>query len=99
MITVKELIKIIELYSAKKKSAKPIAAYSTLYPDTSSDSASGKSNGALFVSARILTRNIKKRGKKGITKYTKYWNVIISIKFKEPTQIRAEISIKPIETS
>jgi len=30
IITVKALIRIIELYSARKKSANPIAAYSTL---------------------------------------------------------------------
>jgi hypothetical protein len=36
---------MILLYSAKKKSAKPIAEYSTLYPETSSASASGRSKG------------------------------------------------------
>jgi hypothetical protein len=68
MITVKVLIRIIEPYSARKKSAKPILAYSTLKPETNSLSASGKSNGALFVSAKIETRNIKNKGKKGIIK-------------------------------
>jgi hypothetical protein len=68
IITEKVLMSIIEPYSARKKSAKPILAYSTLNPDTNSDSASGKSKGALFVSARIETRNIKKRGKKGTAK-------------------------------
>jgi hypothetical protein len=58
----------MEPYSARKKSANPILAYSTLNPDTSSDSASGKSNGARFVSAKIDTRNIKKRGKNGMKK-------------------------------
>jgi hypothetical protein len=71
MITVKALIRIIEQYSAKKNKANPIDAYSTLNPDTSSDSASGKSKGARFVSAKILTRNIKKRGRKGIAKKIK----------------------------
>jgi len=32
-------------YSAKKNKTNVVAAYSTLYPETSSDSASGKSNG------------------------------------------------------
>jgi hypothetical protein len=67
-LAVKTLIRIIEPYSARKKRAKPILAYSTLKPETSSDSASGKSNGARFVSARIETKNIKKSGKKGIQK-------------------------------
>ena len=71
IITVRELIKIIDPYSAKKNSAKPILAYSTLKPDTNSDSASGKSNGALFVSAKIEIKNIRNNGKKGITKNTK----------------------------
>lgn len=68
--TVRALINIIELYSAKKNKANPIAAYSTLYPLTNSDSASGKSKGALFVSAKILTKNIKNSGKKGSKKNT-----------------------------
>jgi hypothetical protein len=33
-----------------------------LYPATGSDSASGKSKGALLVSANAVTRNIKKLG-------------------------------------
>jgi hypothetical protein len=66
--TVKILIAIIEPYSAKKNSAKPILEYSTLKPETSSDSASGKSKGARFVSAKIETKNIKNKGKKGIKK-------------------------------
>ena len=65
---VKALISIIELYSARKNRAKPILPYSTLNPETNSDSASGKSKGALLVSARILTKNIINNGKKGITK-------------------------------
>jgi hypothetical protein len=70
--TANVLIKIIEPYSARKKSAKPILAYSTLKPETSSDSASGKSNGARFVSARIDIKNIKNNGKKGKAKKIKF---------------------------
>jgi hypothetical protein len=66
-ITVNTLIIIIEQYSAKKNKANPILEYSTLKPDTSSDSASGKSKGALFVSANMLTINIKNNGKNGTT--------------------------------
>jgi len=68
IITVNVLIAIIDPYSAKKNKAKPMLEYSTLKPETSSDSASGKSNGARFVSAKIETKNIKNKGKKGITK-------------------------------
>jgi hypothetical protein len=71
IITVNVLIRIIEQYSAKKNKANPIEAYSTLKPDTNSDSASGRSKGARFVSAKILTKNIKNNGRKGIAKNTK----------------------------
>jgi hypothetical protein len=63
---------MIEPYSARKNKAKPILAYSTLKPETSSDSASGKSKGARFVSANIEINHIIKRGKKGITKKIKF---------------------------
>jgi|TARA_B100000768_G_scaffold179470_1_gene197211 hypothetical protein len=61
---------MIDPYSAKKNKANPILAYSTLKPETSSDSASGKSKGALFVSAKIEIKNIRHNGEKGIKKYT-----------------------------
>ena len=59
-------MRIILLYSARKNKAKPIAEYSTLYPDTNSASASGKSNGCLFVSANAQIKNKIKIGKRGI---------------------------------
>src|SRR5215208_1526452 len=46
-------------YSAMKKSENFIALYSVWYPVISSDSASGRSNGSLFVSANTATRKIK----------------------------------------
>lgn len=45
------LIKIILEYSDKKIKANPILLYSTLNPDTNSDSPSEKSKGDRFVSA------------------------------------------------
>lgn len=99
IIVVKALISIIELYSAKKKRANPILAYSTLYPLTSSLSASGKSKGALLVSAKILTRNMKKIGNRGARKNRNSWNKTILKKFKEPTQTKTIIKINPIDTS
>lgn len=68
IITVKTLINIMEPYSARKNNAKPMLAYSTLKPETNSDSASGRSNGARFVSASIDTNHIIKSGKNGKTK-------------------------------
>lgn len=50
-------IAIILAYSAKKNKAKLIPEYSTLYPETNSASASGKSKGALFVSASAEIKN------------------------------------------
>jgi hypothetical protein len=63
--TVKVHIKMILLYSAKKNKAKPMAEYSTLYPDTNSASASGKSKGCLLVSANVQIKNIINIGNKG----------------------------------
>jgi len=99
IITVNVLIKIIEQYSAKKNKAKPIEAYSTLNPETSSDSASGRSKGARFVSARMLTKNIRKSGKKGTRKKTKLWKLTTETRFIEPTQRRFATKIIPIDTS
>jgi hypothetical protein len=54
------------LYSAKKNIANVIDEYSTLYPATISASASGRSNGALFVSAKREIKKIILIGNKGI---------------------------------
>jgi hypothetical protein len=64
--TNKRDIKIILEYSAKKNKAKAIPEYSTLKPETNSDSPSVKSKGVLFVSARAETANIIAAGNKGI---------------------------------
>jgi hypothetical protein len=65
-VDTKALIKSILAYSPKKNKAKVIAEYSTLYPETSSASASGKSKGCRFVSASIDTQNKTNIGNKGI---------------------------------
>jgi len=62
-------INIICAYSAKKKLAKVIAEYSTLKPETSSDSPSVKSKGARLVSAKADTKNIIAAGNRGITNH------------------------------
>jgi hypothetical protein len=58
-------LKIILLYSARKKRAKPLAEYSTLYPDTNSASASGRSKGCRLVSANVVTKKTIKTGNNG----------------------------------
>ena len=63
--TTKHDIKNIFEYSAKKKNAKVTLEYSVEYPATNSASASGKSNGCRFVSAKITIKNISSMGNNG----------------------------------
>jgi len=58
-------IKMILEYSAKKNKVKITLEYSTLKPETNSDSASGKSKGTRLVSANILMKNKIQEGNKG----------------------------------
>ena len=55
------IIKILA-YSAIKIKANPPLLYSTLKPDTNSDSPSAKSKGARFVSAIVVTTQTKEIG-------------------------------------
>lgn len=55
-------INIMLAYSAKNNNAKDMEEYSTLYPDTSSDSPSVRSKGALLVSAIKDTTNMTAAG-------------------------------------
>ena len=86
-------------YSAKKNKTNVVAAYSTLYPETNSDSASGKSNGIRLVSAKAEIKNIKKLNINGNINQIVVWNKTISLKFNEPTHNSIVITIIPIETS
>lgn len=61
-MAVNAFIMMMLAYSAMKNMANGPAAYSTLNPDTSSDSPSVKSNGARLVSARVETNHIMARG-------------------------------------
>lgn len=61
-MAVRVFISIIFAYSARKNRAKGPAAYSTLKPDTNSDSPSVRSNGARFVSASVEMYHIIARG-------------------------------------
>lgn len=58
---VKSLITIMLAYSAIKIKANLPALYSTLNPETSSDSPSAKSKGVRFVSAKIEVNQISRR--------------------------------------
>ena len=61
-VVVNTLMMRILMYSAIKIRANIVALYSTLNPDTSSDSPSAKSNGVRLVSAREDTNHIITRG-------------------------------------
>lgn len=58
-------IRRILAYSARKNNAKGPAAYSTLNPETSSDSPSVRSKGARLVSASVEIYHIAARGQAG----------------------------------
>lgn len=63
-------------YSAKKNRAKGPPAYSTLKPETSSDSPSVRSNGARFVSARVEMYHIAASGQAGIINHVASWAML-----------------------
>lgn len=65
-MVVRAFIRRMLVYSAMKNRAKGPAAYSTLNPETNSDSPSVKSNGARFVSARVEMYHIMAIGQAGI---------------------------------
>jgi hypothetical protein len=69
-------------YSPKKKAANKIPEYSTLYPATNSASASGKSKGALFVSAKIEIKKMIHIGNNGkINQIVSFCISVILFKF------------------
>ena len=55
-------------------------------PETSSDSASAKSIGALLVSAKAPIKNIINTGNKGTINQIGFWASIITVKFKLPVK-------------
>lgn len=63
-------IRRILAYSARKKRANGPPAYSTLKPETSSDSPSVRSKGARLVSASVEIYHIAARGHIGIISHT-----------------------------
>jgi hypothetical protein len=62
-VTVRRLINRIFIYSAIKIKANIPALYSTLNPETNSDSPSAKSKGVRFVSAKFVINHRISRGK------------------------------------
>lgn len=92
-------IKIMLVYSAIKNKANGPAAYSTLKPDTSSDSPSVKSNGARLVSARVEIYHIIARGHAGKINQICSCVVIRVCREKEPFISKTDSRIIAIVTS
>src|SRR5688572_2270163 len=89
-----------------------VEEYSTMKPATSSDSASGRSKGGRFVSARPEMKKIRKSGKSGIRcqsrKVLGRPSIVprpvvcastTSVRLSEPTASSTAMMTKPIETS
>lgn len=83
-VTVNAFIIIMLVYSAIKNRANGPAAYSTLNPDTSSDSPSVRSNGARLVSANVEMNHIIARGHVGSSNQVNCWVVISVDKVNDP---------------
>lgn len=66
-------ISMMLAYSARKNRANGPAAYSTLNPETNSDSPSVRSKGARFVSASVETYHIIARGQQAKIRYRGSW--------------------------
>ena len=85
-------------YSAKKKNTNITAACSVIKPLTSSDSASAKSKGALFVSAIDPIKNIINIGRSGTIYQIAFCASVLTVKLKLPdnniTSKIAELKIK-----
>ena len=79
-----------------------IALYSVWYPATSSDSASGMSNGTRLVSAKPDTRNMKAERKSGRIIQPNgpcCWARTISVNETLPTRSSTGTRLRPIATS
>lgn len=87
---VRAFIMIILVYSAMKNKAKGPAAYSTLKPDTSSDSPSVKSNGARLVSAKVEINHIIASGHVGMISQIDSWVCINMRRVKDPLSISTD---------
>lgn len=86
-------------YSARKNRAKGPPAYSTLNPETSSDSPSVRSKGARFVSARVEIYHIAARGQAGIISQMASCAVLNVCSVKLPVKMMRERRIRPRLTS
>jgi hypothetical protein len=77
-------ISTIEQYSPRKKNTKIIPLCSVKNPATSSDSASGRSNGVRFVSASAEMKKIMNIGSSGTTNQIASWLSIMLMMLNDP---------------
>lgn len=90
--------KILE-YSAKKINAKPPLLYSTLNPETNSDSPSAKSKGVRFVSANEVQNQTSANGKDKNKNQIFCWKKVKEKKLYPPTKKIKDNKIKANLTS
>lgn len=83
-MVVRAFIIMIFAYSARKNKANGPPAYSTLNPETNSDSPSVRSKGARLVSASVEMNHIIVRGQDGMINHINSWVVISVDNVKEP---------------
>lgn len=99
MIVDRAFIMMMLVYSAMKNSANGPAAYSTLKPDTSSDSPSVRSNGARFVSASVEINHMKANGHAGSRNQVSSCDEITDNSEKDPDSRRMDRRIMASVTS
>ena len=92
------IVRIFE-YSARKNRANIPPEYSTLNPDTSSDSPSGRSNGARFVSARVEIYHIIASGHVMVSNHVFSCVIIKSCRVYPPVCAAKHINSRPSVTS
>ena len=90
---------MILAYSAKKIKANPPPPYSTLNPETNSDSPSAKSKGVRLVSAKLEIIHINPIGKNKKINHKLTWNNSKYNKLKLPNKSNKENNIKTKATS
>src|ERR1700731_390092 len=97
-------IVVIATYSPSMNSRYGVEPYSTMNPATSSDSASTRSNGGRFVSARAEMKKITIIGKRGSQYQPSKPHLLfcastIAVRLSEPTHSSTVMMTKPMETS
>lgn len=86
-------------YSARKNSANGPPAYSTLKPETSSDSPSVRSKGARLVSARVEMYHMAARGQAGMASQMLSWATLKTCRVKPPEKTMMQRRMRPRLTS